>query len=287
MGESDVRGGVDILLRNKIPHYILPESMCKSFATVYEFSQSQNHITSEEPKEIKHDTATAAKIINDCLGAGRRNLLEDQATQVLNCFGIPVIKNQLAATEEEAVKAAAVIGYPVAMKIMSEQIIHKSDTGGVVLNVKSDTEAKTAFRTISENVKKNMPEAVINGILVSEMIDEGQEVILGVKRDPAFGPVVMFGLGGIYVEIFRDVVIKVAPVNEKTAREMIAGIKASTLLTGARGATPKDIDSIADAIVRLSQLAVALPAIRELDINPLIVLDQGKGCRVADAKIIL
>ena len=287
MGESDVKGGVDILLRNKIPHYILPESMCKSFATVYEFNQSLNHITSDEPKVIKYDTATASKIINDSLGAGRKNLLEDQATQVLNCFGIPVIKNKLAVTEEEAVKAATGIGYPVVMKIISEQIIHKSDIGGVVLNIKSDTEVKSAFRTISENVRKNMPEATIDGILVSEMIDEGQEVILGVKRDPAFGPVVMFGLGGIYVEIFRDVVLKVAPVNEKTAREMINGIKASSLLSGARGATPKDIDSIADAIVRLSQLAVSLPAIRELDINPLIVLDQGKGCRVADAKIIL
>ena len=170
---------------------------------------------------------------------------------------------------------------------MSEQIIHKSDIGGVVLNIKNDSEAKDAFMTIMENVKKHSPDSKVDGILVSEMVEKGQEVILGIKKDPAFGPVVMFGLGGIYVEIFRDVVLRVAPVNEKVAVEMISGIKAASLLTGARGGSPKDIDSIADAIVRLSQLAISLPEIRELDINPMIVLDKGKGCRVADAKIIL
>jgi acetate---CoA ligase (ADP-forming) len=287
MGESDVAPGVDILLRSKIPHYILPESMCKSIASVYRFNEMLKNAPVSEPDPDGFDQGNAEKIIHQALTSGRNTLLEHQASAVLKCFGLPVVEDGLAVSEDEAVKMAKKIGYPVVMKVMSEQVIHKSDIHGVVLDIKDEKEARRAYRTIIENTGKNAPDAKIEGILISAMIGKGQEVILGLKRDPAFGPVVMFGLGGIYVEIFRDVVFRVAPVNKTIAREMISRIKAYPLLTGARGDAKKDIASLADSIVRLSRLAIALPQITELDINPLIVLDEGQGCRVADAKIML
>ncbi len=171
------------------------------------------------------------------------------------------------------------------MKVMSDDIIHKFDVGGVILNVNSRQEAEKVFTDIYVNVNKNKPEAKIDGIFIAKQIPEGTEVILGVKRDPSFGPVIMFGLGGIFVEVFKDVSFRIAPVSKKAALNMILQIKSSRLLLGARGRAVLDIDSIAEAIMRLSQLAIDCPQIKELDINPMIVLE--KGCFVADTKIII
>ncbi|MDX1285015.1 MAG: acetate--CoA ligase family protein, partial [Draconibacterium sp.] len=163
----------------------------------------------------------------------------------------------------------------------------KFDVGGVVLNINNKKEAVDAYNNIVNSVKTKMPEATVEGIMVSEQVSEGIEVILGIKKDPSFGAIIMFGVGGIFVEIFKDVSFKVAPVTKETALEMINEIKASKLLSGVRGKKPADIDSLAESIVKLSNLALDNPEIKELDINPLIVLEQGKGCYVADAKIIL
>ncbi len=287
MGESDVRGGVDILLRNKIPHYILPESMCKSFATVYKFHARLKMEPDHEDDFKVPGLDSLLKLMEDHKKAGRKAILENEATAILSNFGLPVIRSELAVNEEEAIKAAAKIGFPVVMKIMSEQVLHKSDVGGVIINIENEKQAGEAFRSIIRNVSGKVPGAEIKGILVSEMITGGQEVILGLKRDPAFGPVVMFGLGGIYVEIFRDISLRVAPVNKRTAMEMISRIKAYPVLTGARGGVPADIEQLADSIVQLSRLGAAIPRIMEMDINPMMVLPKGRGCRIADAKIIL
>ena len=155
------------------------------------------------------------------------------------------------------------------------------------MNINSQKEVKTAYQDIIKNVRHHQPEARIKGVFVSQMISGGEEVILGIKRDPAFGAVVMFGLGGIYVEIFRDVSFRIAPLNRKIAGEMIREIKSSAILFGARGTVPKDTDSLINCILALSQLAMDFPQIRELDINPLIVLEKGRGSYVADAKIML
>jgi acyl-CoA synthetase (NDP forming) len=157
----------------------------------------------------------------------------------------------------------------------------------VVLNIKNAKQVRDAYKSIHDNTKKNMPTAKITGIYVTEMIPTGEEVILGVKRDPSFGPVIMFGLGGIFVEIFRDVNFRVAPLNQRIAEEMIMKTKSAGILNGARGRKPRDITAIQECIQRLSQLAIECPQIKELDINPMIVLDDSKGCFVADAKIIL
>ena len=173
------------------------------------------------------------------------------------------------------------------MKIVSDDIIHKSDVKGIALNVKSAEEAKNTYTEIIEHVRKTTPGARIKGIYVRKMIPPGEEIILGIKRDPSFGPVIMFGLGGIYVEVFKDVSFRVAPIDEAIADSMIKQIKSFKILNGIRGGVPRDIAAIKKCIMRLSQLALECPQIKELDINPLIVHEETKGCHIADSRIML
>jgi acyl-CoA synthetase (NDP forming) len=173
------------------------------------------------------------------------------------------------------------------MKIMSDDIIHKSDAKGVVLNINSVEEARNTYTAIIEQVLQIMPEARIKGMQVSKMILSGEEVILGIKRDPSFGPIVMFGLGGVYVEVFKDISLRVAPIDEIIADSMIKQIRSYKILHGIRGKAPRDIAAIRECLIRLSQLALDCPQIKELDINPLIVLEETKGCYVTDARILL
>jgi acyl-CoA synthetase (NDP forming) len=193
----------------------------------------------------------------------------------------------LAKSAEEAVKIADGIGYPVVMKIMSEDIVHKYDVEGVELNIRSQEEVEKVYEGIITRVKRNAPDARIEGIFVTHQIPRGEEVILGIKRDPVFGPVIMFGMGGIYVEVFEDVSFGVAPLDEKATEKMMERIKAYPLLKGFRGRKPRDLKVLKDTIMRLSQLAVDCPQIKELDINPLILLEEGQGAYVADAKLML
>jgi len=273
MGEKDVAAGINILQKHKIPHYFLPESMCSAFRAVYQFNKNLNRIADEVPvlEDIQH--SEAKKLIDEAMSNGRTFLPEIETINILKTYGMPVPQGSLATTVDEAVKISNEIGYPVVMKIVSDQVIHKSDAKGVVLNIQSDQEARDSYNQIHDNVSAIMPEAVIKGILVVNMITGGEEVILGIKRDPSFGPVLMFGLGGIYVEIFRDVSFGVAPFYR--------------ILTGSRGRPPRDIDKIVDTLIRLGQLAIDFPEIMELDINPLIVQDERQGCIVGDARMIL
>ncbi len=287
MGEADVASGVDILLRNKIPHYILPESMCRSFSRVYGFYRDLDK--DPHPPHVYTDVDTPAvhSVLNDAIRNNHLCLPEDEASEILGKYGFPVVSGKLANSPDEAALTALNIGFPVVMKIMSDDIIHKSDVNGVVLNINSVEEARKTYNSIIDRVRQTMPEAAIRGIQVSRMILSGEEVILGMKRDPAFGPIIMFGLGGIYVEVFRDVSFRVAPIDEPIADSMIKQIKAFKILNGIRGKAPRDIAAIKDCLMRLSQLAIDCPQIKELDINPLIVLKESGGCYVADARILL
>lgn len=287
MGEADVAPGVDILLRNKIPHYILPESMCRSFSRVYRFFRDLDKAPHKQHLYADADTKSVRKILEEAIENRHLYLPENEAMNILAKYGLPVVPSVTAASPEEAVSAAGTIGYPVAMKVVSDTIIHKSDVGGVVLDVSSDEDVRKTYATIVESVLKIKPEAAIKGIQVSKMISSGEEVILGVKRDPSFGPVIMFGLGGLYVEVFRDVSFRIAPVDESIADSMIKQIKSYKILTGIRGRAPRDIAAIKECLMRLSQLAIDFPQIEEMDINPLIVLNEGMGCLVADARIKL
>jgi acetyltransferase len=287
MGEADVAAGIDILQRNKIPHYILPESMPISFATTYKFKKMLEDI--RDPGETFNDVnkAAAHSILNKAINEGKKYLPEEEAAKVLEAYNFPILKSGLAKSEKEAVEISEVLGYPVVMKIMSDHIVHKFDVGGVMLDIKSKDEAAESYKKIIKSVNKNIPDANIKGVFVRKMIPPGEEVILGLKRDITFGPVIMFGLGGIFVEIYKDVSFRIAPLDKKSVDNLITETKASAILSGARGRTPRDINSIKQCIMRLSQLAVDCPQIRELDINPLIVLEDGKGSFVADTKIML
>lgn len=287
MGAADVASGIDILQRNKIPHYILPESMCQAFASACRFREQLHEGTDGVEDYPQADKKKAHAILDSAIENKRSYLPESEAVNVLKAYGLPVLENAVVHSKADAAKFAAEIGFPVVLKVISDDIVHKFDVKGVILNIQSPQEAEAAYTSIMENVAHLKPEARIQGIMVTKQISQGEEVILGMKRDPSFGAVIMFGFGGIFVEVFKDVAFRVAPIDTITAYRLIDDTKASRLLKGARGRTKRDIASIAVCLQRLSQLAVECPQIKELDINPLIVLEEGKGCFVADAKIML
>ncbi|WP_106498368.1 acetate--CoA ligase family protein [Lentibacillus sp. Marseille-P4043] len=213
-------------------------------------------------------------------------LSESQASDVLASYGIPTTKRAVASSEDNAVSHADKIGYPVALKIDSPDIPHKSEANAIKLNLKNDLEVSVAFKEIMQNAKNYKPNAKINGVSVQQMLPEGVEVIVGVTNDPAFGPVIMFGLGGVFVEIFQDISFRVAPITKNDAIEMIEEIKGYKILKGARGKPPVDIDAIADVLLRVSKLVSDYKdEIKELDINPLIVYE--KGIVAADAMLVV
>jgi acetyl-CoA synthetase (ADP-forming) len=215
----------------------------------------------------------------------RKTLLETEAKTICAEYGIPVTKFELARTEDEAVKLARKIGYPVVLKIVSTDIIHKSDIGGVLVGLKSDEEVKDGYSKVLENARKNASHAKIEGVLVQEMAPPSTEVIVGAVKDPQFGPALMFGLGGIFVEVLKDVTFRIAPIGEDEARGMITEVKAYPLLKGYRNTPPVDIDAIVDILLRTSQLVTENDEIKELDLNPIMVYR--KGAKTIDARILL
>ena len=219
--------------------------------------------------------------------AEQRDLLISEALQVLGHYGIPTVPSVIANQVEEAQSAAEEIGYPVAIKIVAEQISHKSDVGGVQLNLRNGPAVVEAYEEMMERIHQVNPQAKLDGILVQPMVTGGRELILGGRQDPQFGPVVLVGLGGIFVEIFEESQVRVAPISQRTAEEMIQDLRGYQILTGARGHKAVDIDSVVGALLRLSQLLTDFPEIKELDINPLRVFYAGEGCRALDARIIL
>ncbi len=216
---------------------------------------------------------------------GRNFLLEHEAKSFIAEYGIAVTQIRLAKSEDEAVRFAQQIGFPVVLKIVSPQVIHKSDVGGVKVNLKDEEELRRAYREIMSNVRSKVPNANIEGILVQEFAPQGVELIIGLIRDPQFGPTVMFGLGGVFVEVFKDVSFRVAPLSEQDAETMIREVKAYKLLTGFRGMEPVDVDAIKDALIKVGRIGVENEEIAEMDLNPVIAYP--KGIKVVDARIIL
>jgi len=285
MGEADVRTGIDILQRNHIPHYILPESMASAFAAAREVERL-GAVTREPVARFEDvDPVRARQVLSQ---AGDQGYLpEAQAFQVLEAYGLPVLGTDVAATADEAAAAAARAGFPAVMKVNSPDVVHKLDVGGVMLDIATGEEAHAAFESIVAAVGKAHPEARVDGVTVRRMIPAGQEVILGCRRDPVFGPVIMFGLGGSFVEVFRDVSFRAAPVDEHAVHTMVREVQSFPLLSGARGRAPCDVAAVETCIKRLAQLAVDLPEVAELDMNPVIVQEDGEGAFVADARILV
>ncbi|TKG95506.1 CoA-binding protein [Puteibacter caeruleilacunae] len=287
MGESDVAPGIDILQRNKIPHYILPESMADAFATVWQFEQIKQ-------KEWFHETFVdnvlfdkAHMVFTNVNAKNQTYITEDLSSEILQAYRFPLPQMKMIQSQQEALNVAETIGYPMVMKVVSNDIIHKSDVHGVTTDIRSPEEVRLAFQTMKFLMEQEAPNAALKGMLLVQQVEQGIEAILGIKHDPSFGHVMMFGLGGIFVEIYKDVCFKVLPITEQEAWEMVSSIKAAPLLKGARGTNPKDLAAIVDCMLKLNQLVIDFPQIKELDINPLIIHNEGKGCHVADAKIFI
>ena len=215
----------------------------------------------------------------------KRSLLETEAKELLKEYGIPVPAFKLIKSEEGIDKLKETIGYPIVMKIVSPDIIHKSDAGGVKVGVKNEEEAKMAYQEIISKAIKYNKKAKISGVIVYPMAPQGTEIIIGMTKDPSFGPVIMFGLGGIFVEVLKDVSFRIIPLEERDAQEMIAEIKGYKILKGVRGEAPKDIEAIKNLLMKVSQLTMENPEIKEIDLNPVFVFE--KGLQVVDARMIL
>jgi acetyltransferase len=236
---------------------------------------------------LEYDRQKAKDIIQSYMAEGRTVLGELDGNEILKCYGFNTIPMALAKTSQEAKEIAGEIGYPVVMKIVSPQILHKSDAGGVQVALKDGDSVGKAFEEIMKNAVAYDPDANLEGVLVQKMASKGKEVILGVTRDPVFGHAVMFGLGGIFVEVYKDVAFRLSPMGRNVARRMVKSIKGYPILKGLRGEAPSDIEAIEKNIVSLKAMVDDLPMIEELDINPLFVHEEGKGTTVADIIIRL
>ncbi len=226
------------------------------------------------------------RIIAEALQEGRSRLLEHEALALVEAYGVPVPPYKLARSPEEAAKAVEEIGAPVVLKVVSPEVVHKSDVGGVIVGVSSLGEAVKAYKKILANVEKAAPGAHVVGVLVQKMAPPGAiEVVVGAVRDPVFGPAVMFGLGGVFVELFQDVSFRVAPFTRDDALEMMKEVKAYKLLRGYRGRPPRDLNALADIIMAVQRLMQENPEIKEMDLNP--VMSYPKGALAVDARIIL
>ncbi|MFP4082693.1 MAG: acetate--CoA ligase alpha subunit [Candidatus Aminicenantes bacterium] len=286
LGIYDVSRGIRILEENGIPTYRFPESAARVLAEMSHFrwwiKRPQTGIKKFRVKRVK-----AESIINSAKKEKRDFLLEHEAYEVLNAYHFPVIQFYLAENETQAVRAAQKIGFPVVLKVASPDVLHKFDWGGVKLGLKNTSEVRKAYREICQNIRSRKASAEIVGMMVEKMAPSGREVILGMNKDPQFGPILMFGMGGIYVEALEDVTFRLAPIRELTAKMMIKRTKTHKILEGFRGGPSYDIESVSTCLKRLSQLVMDFEDINELDINPLMVYEKGKGCTIVDARIIL
>jgi len=279
---------LDLLRYYKIPVYDSLEIACKTIEALSFYGSYRQEGRKENNFHFKWgDKAVpeGRKIIEKALAEGRSALLEHEAKELLKLQGAPVSLDRLVVNEDEAVEVASELGYNVAMKIVSPDILHKSDAGGVKLKLKNEKEVREAFNKIMKNAYEYDPDADIKGCIISRMSGEGVEVIIGTKNDDQFGPIVMFGLGGVLVEVIKDVSFRVLPVSEHWAASMIDDIKASVILDGVRGRPPCDKEAIAKLIGKVSEVIEAYPEIHEMDLNPVIVHEDGLS--VVDARIIL
>lgn len=283
MGAARVRSAINTLKQASIPNFSYPELAVKAFKRLADHWAWKNY-PAEELITSWYNFDAAAETVTAILKSGVYQVGEDEAMRILTYYGFRFPKRALARTSREAAQVAAKIGFPVVMKISSPDILHKTDVGGVRVNVKTPKEAEDAFTEITSNARRIMRDAFIKGVLVSEMVRGGKEVILGVTYDRTFGHMIMFGLGGIYVEVLKDVSFRIVPVVRRDALAMVNEIRTSGLLRGARGEKPADIDAIATNIVNLSSLINDFPEIQELDINPLMVMEN--GAIALDARII-
>ncbi len=286
MGAKTIENGSKILRENDIPQYPVPERAARAMLEMVKYSAYK----SRPLRIIERFAVNKNPVIKIIKSYRSRNLLEigefDSKT-ILKSYGLNVPEGHFVATALDAVNSATEMDYPVAMKISSPDILHKSDVGGVRVGLENSSEVEDAFDLMMLRIKNRMPEANLKGVLVEKMINRGKEVILGMKKDPQFGPMLMFGLGGIFVEVLKDVRFSLSPITAEECKKMMESTKTYKLLSGVRGEKPVDIEAVVTSLLRLSQLVMDFSQIEEVDINPLKVGQVGDGAFVVDARIIL
>ncbi|WP_035246019.1 acetate--CoA ligase family protein [Desulfogranum mediterraneum] len=284
LGGDDVMPSRRELATLRLPFYDTPERAVAALKSLFDYGQWRRR-PARHVVRFPVNRRRVERIIARRQRTGRLRLGEVKSKDILKAYGFHILEGRLTVSPEQAMEIARFIGFPVAMKIVSPNIIHKSDMGGVKLNVGSSQEVADAFELMMLRIGRHAPEAHIEGIYVEKMADSGMEVIIGMTRDPQFGPMLMFGLGGIFVEMMKDVAFHLAPITEDEAIQMLKSTRSYELLKGKRGTKEVDIGAIAVALQRISQLATDFPQIMELDINPLIVGEIGNEPIVADARM--
>jgi acetate---CoA ligase (ADP-forming) len=276
------------MVEQGIPAYAAPDTAINAMAALREYARIKEDSDDEPLSPPAGFRQKALEIIALAREDDRSSLTEIEAKEIFKLYGMPVTQNYLARTEEEVVEYANEIGYPIVMKIVSPDILHKSDAGGVKVNVRTDDEARKAYNAILSNAKEYKPNAKIHGVIVQEMAPWGTEVILGSINDATFGPTIMFGLGGIFVEVLKDVTFRVTPVSHTQAWRMLDEIRSSAILAGVRGELPRDREVLANTISKYSAMILDLAdEISESDANPILVYEEGRGVKVVDARMIL
>ncbi|MBN1659458.1 MAG: acetate--CoA ligase [Anaerolineae bacterium] len=286
MGSQRVASGVRILNEYRVPNYPVPERAVAALAAMMRHRRWRER----PPIAIETFDVDRARVraILDRVRAERRIMMGDvEGRDIMDAYGIPTPLTYLARTPDEAVRYAKEIGYPIALKIASPDILHKTDVGGVKLNITSPDEVRDTYDLMVYRASRYVPDADIWGCLVQDMVVGGKEAIAGMHRDAHFGPLMIFGLGGIYVEALQDVAFRIVPFDRREAREMVSEIRATNVLRGVRGERPSDIDALLDALLRLAQLVTDFPEIVEFDVNPLTVMEEGKGVIGIDMRLIL
>jgi acetate---CoA ligase (ADP-forming) len=284
LGAAQVAEGVAILRQGGVPQYDSPEAAVATIKAMTEYVRWRNR-PARRVKLFPVNRHKAEKIINRHLRRGIREIGEMEAKQILEAYGFVTPRGMVAATGDQAVNIADQLGYPVVMKIWSPDILHKTDVGGVRIGLQTPQAVRDAFDLMMYRIPSQLPDAQILGVLVQEMCQAGREVIMGMHRDPRFGPLMMFGMGGTMVEVLKDVSFYLAPLTADEARSMLMATRTYRMLQGVRGQEGVDIDKIAEGLQRLSQLVTEFPQIQELDINPYVVGPEGTTPIAVDARI--
>jgi acetyltransferase len=285
MGREGLPQGRAELQDANIPAYLFPESAARALAALNRYRRWLDRPAAPAPR-LEVDRKTAVDLVAQALAGGRTRLTALEALELVRAYGIPVVETALATSAEQAVSQSKAMGFPVVMKVASEEIIHKTDIGGVALGLADEADVRTAFgRLVAVAERTGSPAAARAGVLVQQHAAAGVEMIAGLSRDTVFGPLIMFGLGGIFVEALHDVIFRLAPIDALEAAEMVQGTRSAHVLKGVRGQPPADQDALIDALCRLSLLAVELPQVAELDLNPLMALPD--GVLVLDARVTL
>jgi acetate---CoA ligase (ADP-forming) len=287
MALGEIEETLAIWTKARLPHYHFPEEAARSMGAMARYAANIQPVSHAVRTFNDLDREALKNLLSRVRTTGRRHLLEPEAHELFRDYGFQVVPFHWARSAAEAAWAADHLGFPVAMKIVSPEIIHKFDVGGVRLNLMNAQEVSQAYRGMQAAVAATHPEADLQGVLVQKMAGPGRETILGMTRDRQFGPLLMFGLGGTYVEIFKDVIFRIAPISEYWADKMIRELKGFQIFTGYRGEPPADLAAAAACLERLSQLVLDFPEIKELDINPLVVLPEGQGAMVLDARVFI